>query len=247
MVYRKYIKNRKYTKKVMKKGRSPFKSFSKTKRLISLINKVSLKKCETKHTHQIGENQQLYHNIPKTIISNVFYTEKGVSDNGAGLTNYACRVGEQVIARGLSIKLWFANKLDRPNVMYVVRVFKYYSATHPPTNSPYLSQGSTNVMLRDFDTESYKLIKSFRLNLNQGTSERIVTVTDTFEGAEGHAFRKIYIPLKDKKFIYMNEGTELQNRMSYGVNVTAYDSYGTPETDNIASVAYNVKFYFKDP
>lgn len=240
---------RTYKKRAVKKSfkRKTIKAKSSQKSLISLIKKVALVPCETKHTHVIQENLQLYHNTPKTIIHNVFYTTQSVQDDGSGTANYAVRIGDQVIARGVSVKLWIANKLDRPNVMYRINVFKYFSATHPPTNDIYFSQGTSNYMIRDLNTEGYKVIKSIRLNVNQGASERIETATDTFKGAEGHKFVQFYIPLKNRKFTYQNGISELRNNESMGVNIVCYDSYGTLTSDNIASVACSVKFYFKDP
>jgi len=238
-----------YKKRAVKKSfkRKNFKSKSSQKSLIKLIKKVALKPCETKHTHQIQENLQLYHNVPKTIISNMLYTSQSVADDGSGTASYAVRIGDQIVARGIAIKLWIANKLDRPNVMYRINVFKYYSSTHPPVNDIYYSQGTSNYMIRDLNIEGYKVIKSFRLNVNQGASERVETSTNEFRGAEGHKYLSFYIPLKNRILTYQNGYNELRNNESMGVNIVCYDSYGTLTTDNIASVACSYKLYFKDP
>ena len=113
--------------------------------LVKLIKKVSLSKVETKNTHQIVENTDLYHNL-ETITTNLLYTRQGISDNNTGTSSYAMRIGDEVIARGLQFKMWFATKADRPNVMFKIIFFKYYTQSTPPT-SVFKSQGSANRMI----------------------------------------------------------------------------------------------------
>lgn len=244
MVYRKRFTPRKYAKKVMKKGKSPFKSYMATKKLVKLINKVSLKKAETKETHRIEENINLYHN-GINIKSGLLYTQQGVGDNDVGTSSYDCRVGNEIVARGLSLKMWFANKLDRPNVMYKVIVFKYRADQVPTTI--YRNQGTSNVMIRDIDTDRYTILAVKQFNLNQGSADRIITATDVFAGAEGHVYRKIWINLKNKKIQYTDNNSGSPKYYDIGVAVSTYDSFGTLTSDIVASYAFNCKLYFKDP
>jgi len=237
----------KYTKKSFKKKtynkKSPKKTF-KRKSLISLIKSVSLKPVETKHTHKIDENGNLNHNDP-VINLNHLNTSQSTSDNNTGTSNFACRVGDEVIARGLSYKFWFANKLDRPNVMYKIIIFRYKSGTSPSNPSPYYSQGTSNFMIRDLDTEQFKILKVVTFNL-QTNAQRIITVSGALVGAEGHRAISIYIPLKNQKLKYEN-GTATPRFTDIGYSIVAYDSFGTVSSDIIASFAVNRKFYFKDP
>lgn len=244
MVYRKKYNPRRYAKKIMRKGKSPFKSYTSTKRLIKLINKVSLKKAETKETHRIEENINLNHNA-QSIKTGLLYTQQGIGDNDVGTSSYDCRVGNEVIARGLSIKMWFANKLDRPNVMYKVIVFKYRADLPPST--VFKAQGSTNIMLRDIDTDRFTILAVKQFNLNQGAAERIITATDTFAGVEGHVYKKFWVNLKNKRLQYTDNNSGSPKYYDIGFVVVAYDSWGTPQGDTICSYAFNAKFYFKDP
>lgn len=240
-----------FRKKVIKK--SPLRKMSakkavakaKTKSLVKLIKKVSLRQSETKCTHSISENLQLYHNVPYIVI-NQLYTQIGNTDEQTGTSNFASRIGDEVIARGVSYKFWFANKLDRPNVMYKIVFYKYQSAsaTPLPANTPWYSQGTANYMIRDLDTEKYKILKVVNFNLQ--TSAQRITSTDTFSGAEGHRKVSVWLPLKSMKLKYENSSTQ-PKFTDIGFSVIAYDSYGTLSTDNIASFAVNRKFYFKDP
>lgn len=217
--------------------------------LVKLIKKVSLSKCETKNTHQIVENTDLYHNL-ETITTNLLYTRQGISDNNTGTSSYSSRLGDEVVARGLQFKFWFANKKDRPNVMYKIVVFKYYTQSTPPT-SVFKSQGTSNRMIRDLDTEKLKVVKVKMFNLNSGSSQALTTDGNlygfTIAGKESHKYLKIYIPLKNAKVKYIADDSGTPRNYDYGFAVIPYDSYGTLTTDIIASFAYNVKFYFKDP
>jgi len=228
--------SRKPVKKVIRKA-------SVSKGLVSLIKKVSLKPSETKNTHAISENQQLYHNVPQVVYA-MLNTTTSVNDDQNGTLNIACRVGDEVIARGLSFKFWFANKGDRPNVMYKIIFFKYQSREAPVSTAPYCNQGSSNYMIRDIDTEKYKIIKVVKFNIQ--TSAQRITSTDTFNAAEGHKAISVWIPLKNQKIKYEN-GSGVPRFVDYAYSVVAYDSYGTLLTDNICSYAVNRKFYFKDP
>lgn len=241
---RKKFSARKYAKKIYRKGKSPFKSYGSTKRLVKLIQRVSLKKAETKETHRINENLQLIHN-QEHLNYTMLYTQQGIGDNDAGLNSFDCRLGNEIVARGLSIKMWFANKLDRPNIMYKVIIFRYRADTQPATI--FKAQGTSNIMLRDIDTDRITILKVKTFNLNQGTSERIITATDVFAGAEGHIFKKFWINLKNRQIQYVSQNSGIPKYYDIGLCVCAYDSWGTPSTDNIASYAYNAKLYFKDP
>lgn len=240
----KYVrKSNKYVKRSGKK-RSIKRRISKRGSLVSLIKRVALKPVETKHTHNIDENAQLNHNTP-VVNLNHLNTTQSTADNNAGTSNFACRVGDEVIARGLSYKFWFANKLDRPNVMYKIIIFRYKSGTTPAVPAPYLLQGSTNYMIRDLDIEQFKILKVKNFNL-QTAAQRILTVGNTIVGAEGHRAITVYVPMKNLKMKYEN-GSSTPRYFDIGYSIVAYDSYGTATTDTIASFAVNRKFYFKDP
>lgn len=242
MPVKKYIsKKRTFAKK---KSANRRRTYSKNNSLVALIKKVSLKKCETKHTHSINENVNLYHNVPDLNYNHLNTSISG-SDNNTGTSNFACRIGDEIVLRGLSYKFWFANKLDRPNVMYKIVIFRYKSNTTPAAPAPYYSQGTTNYMIRDLDTEQFKILKVVKFNI-QTNAQKIVTVGGALVGAEGHKAISIYIPFRDIKMKYENNtGNPLFTDIGY--NVVAYDSYGTATTDNIASFSVNRKMYFKDP
>jgi len=240
---RKYVKK---SKKFVRRGRKySRRSGMGTRRLVSLIKKVSLKKSETKETHVIAENIQLYHNV-ENIRYSFLYTQQGLGDSDTGTTQYASRIGNEVICRGISIKLWIANKLDRPNIMYRVIIFKYRADT--TIGSAYKTQGSGNMMIRDIDNEKITILKSKLFNLQLGTS---MVASSTTQGdqnnVEAHKYLKFWIPLKNKVLRYKDDNSGSPKYFDIGLSIVPYDSYGTLTTDNISSYAIAHKFYFKDP
>lgn len=241
MVFKKkYVKK---PKNMVKRGRKYSKgSRMGTSRLVSLIKKVSLKKSETKETHVIAENIQLYHNV-ENIRYSFLYTQQGIGDGDTGTTNYVCRVGNEVVCRGISIKLWIANKLDRPNVMYRVIIFKYRADS--TIGSAYKTQGSGNMMIRDIDNEKITILKSKLVNVQVSDSSGFYN--GQWTGREAHKYMKFWIPLKDKILRYKDDNSGSPKYFDIGFSIVPYDSYGTLTTDNIASYAIAHKFYFKDP
>lgn len=245
MPYRyKSRKSKKYSKKSFNKRAI---SKAKTASLVKLIKKVSLKNTETKNTHQISEANDLNHNT-QYLTTNLLYTRQGIGDNNTGTSSYSSRIGDEVIARGIQFKLWFATKQDRPNVMFKVVVFKYYSQSTPPTTI-FKGQGTSNLMLRDIDVERIKILKVKMFTLNVGTSFTGTNNSNAYNvtGREAHKYMKIYVPLKNAKVKYIADDSGTPMRYDIGLAVMAYDSYGTLTTDTIASYGVNAKFYFKDP
>lgn len=240
----------KITKKIVtqySKRKAPAKGsrYYRTNKIVRLFNKLTLSKAETKESHRIEENNQLYHNI-ETLKYSLLYTQQGVSDSDTGTSNYIGRVGNEVICRGLSFKFWFANKLDRPNVMYKIIIFKYRADS--TIGSAYKTQGSTNFMIRDIDNEKITVLKVLQFNLQVGISN-----TGAEQGVtngvrkEAHKYVKCWIPMNNKKLRYKEDNSGSPKYTDIGFSVVPYDSYGTLTTDNIASFAFNVKFYYKDP
>lgn len=241
-----------YTKKTGYKKRPIKKSFKKrgikkgkyggTKNLISLIKKVSLKNSETKYNHSITENYNMLHN-GGMIVNSLLYCQQGITDTGTGLSSYSNRIGDEVIGRGIQIKLWVANKLDRPNVMYRLIVYKY-QAQSAPIASALFKGANPNRIMDDIDREYITPVYQRIFNLQVGYSASAGGTSNT--GKEAHKYLSVYIPLKNKKIHYADGGT-LPKFFNYGYYLVPYDSYGTLPTDNIASVSHSWKFYFKDP
>lgn len=218
---------------------------AKRKSLVNLIKKVSLKQAETKTAFSINENNQLYHNTV-SIRQDLLYTGQGITDANNGTSAFNNRLGDTVIGRGVSIKLWLANKKDRPNVMYRIVVFRFTSGDTVTANDIFYS-GVANFMLKDYNTEKVKILYSKVVNLQVGASQTPTDGQNINYGKEAHKLIKIWIPLKNKKVVYESDNSGTPKWSDIGFCVVPYDSYGTLTTDNIASMSYHTKFYFKDP
>jgi len=242
-------RSRKYgAKKGLKYYKKAFKSrrgISKRSALVSLIKKVSLSKVETKHTHFLLENQQLYHN-QGYIKLKLLETSQGIADTQTGSSFYAARVGDQLVARGIGFKIWIANKLDRPNVMYRLIVFKYQSGTVPSSSSIFVGANG-NRMMDDLDREYITPVYQKIFNLQVGYSAYAYgAIPDQNYGREAHKYVSFYIPLKNKTINY-TDGSTVPKFIDYGFRIVPYDSFGTQETDIVGSMNFQYKFYFKDP
>lgn len=215
--------------------------------LYRTIRRIALKNTETKYAESGVQNYQLYHNGgngPNYLqIGNLLATLHGDTKN--------TRTGDEVFAKGLSIKLWLSNKADRPNVMYRIIV---YSSVTPPiggTSSTDVTDlidttgSGTNHMIGYIKTEKYKVLWTKTVSPFSGD----FSLESGSANKEHSKFIQIYINLKNRRVKYQGGGS---NQVSYGRDnihcaVIPYDSFGTLTTDNIASMAGNVRFYFKDP
>lgn len=221
------------------------KRLTKQRGLVNLIKKISLKQMETKSVHKIEENVNINHNVGY-IYTNLLKTSQGVTDTDTGATSFSNRLGDEIVARGLSIKLWVATKFDRPNVMFRIGVFKYQAGSIP-TLAQIFTGANGNRMMDKLDNEYITIVYQKIFNLQVGFSSYLNSASNANAqgGREAHTYRKIWIPLKNKKIVY-NNGGSVPKFIDYGFFIVPYDSYGTLTTDNIASFAYEQQMYFKD-
>lgn len=240
-----YRRKRSIAKRVYRKGKSPFNSYSRTKQLIKLINKVSLKKAETKQGHFNEENVNMNHNSG-ILRTNILYTTQGTTDTETGASNFANRIGDEVIARGVKFKFWVANKSDRPNLMYRLVIFKYQSLKTPVSTD--LWKGANgNKMMDDFDRESFTPLYQRIFKVQQGFSAAVAQENTAYlKSKEAFKYLSVYIPLKNQKVKY-SDGGNVPKFTNVGMVLIPYDAHGTLTTDTIASVNWSYKFYFKDP
>lgn len=244
MAYTKKPATRKIYKKKATKKFTKRSNTTSTKSLVKLIKSVSLKSAETKSTHQVTENQQLYHNTPSQF-TGLCNTSQGITDTETGGSSFSNRIGDAVVARGISLKLWIANKLDRPNVMYRLVVYKHQSLSGP-TATGIFKGANGNRMMDDINKELVSVVYQKIINLQTGLAAAGDASGNPFIGKECHTYRTIWIPLKNKQIVYNDSGST-PKFFNYAFSITPYDSYGTLITDNIASLNFQHKFYFKDP
>ena len=235
----KYRKKSSKSKKAYKK--SLYKS-AKTKSLISLIKKVSLKQNELKYTDFDHGKTELYHNVHNNV--QIVATSHGpVQGDGDDQ-----RIGNSIQLSGIKLTLMFYSKADRPNTKFRLIVYSAPYESYPPATSygNLFDNVTGNVMIDSMDKDAVKVHKNM-LIYPKNISANLVAFPEEEVAREVTSFRKVWIPYRTK-VRYANNGayTELTNRSFY-VLVMAYDTYGTLSTDNIGAVQCWQRFYYRDP
>ncbi len=203
---------------------------------VKAIAKNTLRNMSEKKVFgQQEENVQLYHN-KALYLSNMLSNKQGVKDDN-GLTARDCRIGDEILIRNVNLRLWLSNKLDRPNVMYKAYLFWYDSGVTLSDAVCYFTQ--TNKMLDRINDEQISVIDKKTIF----SGAMYLNGTEKFE----HSYLcTLNANWKGRKVTYDDAGTVPKKR-DIGAIVVCYDAYGTAQTDNIASVAYNYNVKFIDP
>jgi len=222
-------------KPVRRGARFRVKGLNKTqvKSVKAIARKEARKLPEVKTFGYETENIELYHN--KAFYSpNWLACKQGVQDPD-DLSTQATRIGDEIYLRNVNIRLWLSNKGDRPNVMYKAVLFWYDSTITLSDAYVYFTQ--TNKMLDRINNENISIIdqKTVFSKENYAQVEKEHSYLCTLNGN-----------WKGKKITYDEGGTTPKKR-DIGMVVVAYDAYGTLQTDNIASFAYNGVVRLQDP
>lgn len=214
-----------------------------------------MKTAETKFFDIGIENVQLYHNCGEFITLFPGYVTSIVDwfDPWAKIlkgTNRFNRVGDKITPRGMSIRLYLANKVDRPETKYRIIVATLpkntggtiTTARFDPLQLPNTGLCNNNmVQVADHDVGVRFLY------------DRIVTVGSStpFRGTGGFEkektkFIKLWIKRKGSRdIVFSTSAQEIINK-PLAVYVIPYEQYSTLETDNIASCAGLLRMYYKD-
>lgn len=225
------------------------------------VKRIVMKAAETKYTTIGFENVALWHDVgnlagPRTEQAAIFFNPWSYVSQGTLSKN---RIGDIVMPRGIAINLWLANKLDRPNLMYRVMVVvlpRSIQGTVPTYNNVDLFKAVDNgvnnsTLMAEVDKEKVLKVLYDKVIRNEAGVSAISTGTQAvpsanFRGAEKHALIKIWIKAKKQKNIqYINNTNEHRNNF-LSLYVIPYDSFGTLQTDNVASCSWNAKLYWKD-
>lgn len=228
----------------------PFKA-RKTKRKIRLTKKqqkdvsaiatkVMRRNMETKTVGKTLENTQLFHN-KALYVPNLLSLSRGTGDDNDQSSN-ACRIGDEVLLRNVNVRFWLSNKNDRPNVMYKLFLFWYNSAVPLADAIVFFTQN--NKMIDRINNENVGLIDSKTVFSQSSYS---VGVSSVGGSAKEHSYlATLNGNWKGKKIRYNGTNIVPKDR-SVGFCVVCYDAFGTLQTDNIASVAYDYVARFQDP
>lgn len=217
-------------------------------RIARVCKAVMMKACETKMSSQYtGTQQKLFHN-KAYYAGNLLATTQGVTDP-AGLTAATQnRIGDEVLAKGLSIKFSIENGAKNPNVSFRVIVFRYNTLEQPITDTYFWcgTDGAGGNMTRLLDkpnTERVKIIKTFFMN---PTMEANYSATLDNQRIKTRTM-SCYVPLGDRKVKYNGDNLTTTRYTDIGFMVVAYDAFITLETEQIAQFQWQSTFYYKDP
>lgn len=207
---------------------------NQVKQVKNIARKVAQGMCEKKHFTWLDENKQLLHNKGDYTM-NFLSCKQGVKDDESGdPAQNLNRIGDEIVLKSINVRLWLSNKADRPNVMWKAYLFWYDSDA--TLSDAYCFFTQQNKMLDRINTEVVSVIDSktiFSQNNYSPDHERsqLCTLRGTYKG---------------KKIKY-DEGGTVPKFKSIGLCVVCYDAFGTLQTDNIASYAYNATVGFIDP
>ena len=219
-----------------------------TKRTLSKAQKTAMRKIaekvvdaeiEDKSQVTSAENNQLFHNKPFYVPKILQALTKGVNDGSqgtGGAGKLTVRIGDQISLRNINIRFWLSNKLDRPNVMYKGVLF-WLRAGIPPTDA-IVFQTQANKMLDRYNDKDIKIVDKFIVK----STNNYAVDANNHEHSYLATLNKSY---KNKKITF--DGlTGLLKGWDLCFAVVCYDAYGTLQSDNIASLAFNSKVTFQD-
>lgn len=219
------------------------------------IAAVLMKKAETKYYDRALENHQLYHNLGSNVGGLVpvnvtaipqFFNPWAFIDKGTGRFG---RIGDKITPRGMSLKLYIANKVDRPNCMIrlIVAVLpKQVNGTITTAQfDPFQianSGANGNNMLFPADTNvgvKFLYDKIIRMGgtqrWNGGTYEKELT-----------KLCKLWIKRKrSSDIVYGDTALDIINK-PLAIYAIPYEQYSSLTTDNVASLAGFMRLYYKD-
>lgn len=250
MVYNKYkSKYRKWKKRARgkygrKTGRRSFQS---------RVKRVLMKTAETKY-YDIGfENEQLYHNCGtfQTLFPGYvrsipqWFNPWSVIPKG---TNRMDRIGDVINPVGMSVKLWIANKIDRPNTMVrvivaIVPKIEGVDVVIPRWNPFQIPNSGTlgNYMIMPADKD--KGVKFLYDKIHKPQTPGSYNWNTLKEATK---VLKLWIKRKRANKITFSTSTpEIVNK-PLAIYVIPYEQYSTLNTDNIASCAGYMRMYYKD-
>lgn len=225
-----------------KRGKKKSTALTKAQRkaVKQIANTVAHAMPERKRFGFQAENIQLFHNKPDYDAA-WLSCKQGTADP-ENLSTRLARIGDEIYLQNVNIRLWLSNKNDRPNVMYKATLF-WYDATVSLSDA-YVYFTQTNKMLDRLNTENIGIID--QKTLFSGPSYTTGVASDPGSAKEHSYLMTLNGSWKNKKITY-DEGGAVPRFRDIGLCLVAYDAFGTLQTDNIASYAYNGMVTLTDP
>ena len=249
--FRKGTYNR-YFKRLMRNRRGKFSRRRTTFK--ARVNRVLMKKTETKHFDIGLEDHQLYHNlgsgvgaVPPTTVTSIQtwfnpweYIQQG--------TTRQSRIGDKITPTGMSIKMYFANKNDRPNTMVRLIVAlmpktiqgSVTGTAQNPFQIPNLYSNNNHLTMPADGDKGIKFLY-----------DRIITMKGFWPNGTGNTKEytkivKLWIKRKKSSPIVFDQSTGNIVNRPIAIYAIPYEQYSTPQTANTTSCAGFMRLYYKD-
>lgn len=184
-----------------------------------------------------SENRQLLHNKPDYVGKFLGDIQQGTAtgdQSNTGIGEKTCRLGDRIRLKNINIRLWLSNKFDRPNCMYKGILYWYPVGNAPSDTMVYKTQ--SNKMLDRYNNKVIKIIDTFIVQSKEDYS--VVEKEKSYLATLNKSY-------KNKLIQYDNNGAVTKG-WELGLTVVVYDAFGTLQTDNIASYAYQSLITFED-
>jgi hypothetical protein len=218
-----------------------------------------MRKAETKYYHFAEENIQLNHNIGRNVgtalipamgsLTNMFNIWADIP-KGTGSSQ---RIGDRITPRGMALKIYLANKQDRPNTMIrviIARVPKAINGTATTVGNvdPFettLQLGSNgNKMLMNPDSD--RGIKFLYDKIHRFGNQQEAVFGSVTPKEYTKVFRLWVKSKKSRDIIFDSTNSSQIVNNPILMWVIPYEQYSTLTTDTIATIAYEGKLYYKD-
>lgn len=223
----------------------------------SRVKKVLMKTAETKYYDRALENHQLYHNLGSNVGGLVpvnvtaipqFFNPWAFIDKGTGRFN---RIGDKITPRGMSLKLYIANKTDRPNTMIrlIVAILpKQVNGTITTAEfDPFqIANSGTNGNNLLWPADSNVGVKFLYDKIHRITAQQFTGNQGGRADREMTKIVKLWIKRKKAStIVYGDTALDIINK-PLAIYAIPYEQYSTLTTDNVASLAGVMRLYYKD-
>lgn len=248
-----------YRKRPYRKSRRGKSSRSMNRKSFAAkVKKVMMKNVETKYFDKAVENHQLYHNLGSNIGGLVPLTVTSIPQFfnpwafiSKGTERYQ-RIGDKITPRGMSLKLYLANKDNRPNTMIrlIVAVLpkSIQSAVVTAQFDPFQVQnvGSNgNNMINPCDSNVGCKFLYDKIHRMQGT-QYAGNQSSNWSTREYTKIIRLFIKRKrPSDIVYSDNVLDIVNK-PLAIYAIPYEQYDTLTTDNVASLAGYMRLYYKD-
>lgn len=226
------------------------------KRVNNLYKMIETKEITWKVESSTSAKSYFPHNNITLFGINPFQVSQGAAD-AMSEGNQVNRIGDQITVKGMMIRGFFENALERGKVFYRVMLLRCAKGD-TPTRATMFKGNCNNKMIDQVNTERYSIVaqKSFNImtsNFAPATAAGVTGLPTASPQLGGMGTRTFNMWIPGRKFgrggnvQYENNSYQVKF-YDYRIVVLAYDWFGTPQDENNVGFlnCLYTKVYFKD-